>query len=262
MSPSTPAKELFGRKLTPFPGPPRPIGSYADGCLAGAVPLPISGPSWQVMRLSRNRNWGTPRLVSFIERLGDNAKKAGWNGLLVGDMSQPRGGPMITGHSSHQIGLDVDIWFTPMPDHVLTREEREFDGAVSVVASDLTDVDAKVWIRPTWPSCAPPRRTRWSRAFSSTRRSKRRCAARPDRTAIGWRRCGRGRVTPAFSRPHRLPGRQSAMQPNRRAGRRRCGRALDFWFKIDAAPGAAELPPKPLTLAGLPAACKQIVSAP
>ena len=39
-SPSTPAKQLFARKLTPFPGPPRAIGSYADGCLAGAVPLP------------------------------------------------------------------------------------------------------------------------------------------------------------------------------------------------------------------------------
>ena len=96
-SPSTPAKELFARKLTPLPGPARPIGSYADGCLAGAVALPITGPSWQVMRLSRNRNWGKPRLVSFIERFGGNAKKAGWNGLLIGDMSQPRGGPMIIG---------------------------------------------------------------------------------------------------------------------------------------------------------------------
>jgi murein endopeptidase len=33
-------------------------------------------------------------------------------GLLIGDMSQPRDGPMLYGHSSHQIGLDVDI--TPM----------------------------------------------------------------------------------------------------------------------------------------------------
>ena len=55
-APSTPAKELFARKSTPFPGPPRSIGGYFDGCLAGAVPLPITGPTWQVMRLSRNRN--------------------------------------------------------------------------------------------------------------------------------------------------------------------------------------------------------------
>jgi penicillin-insensitive murein DD-endopeptidase len=128
-APSTPAKELFARKSTPFPGPPRSIGGYFDGCLAGAVALPISGPSWQVMRLSRNRNWGNPQLVRFIERFAANAKKVGWNGLLVGDMSQPRGGPMLSDHKSHQVGLDVDIWFTPMPDHVQSREEREFGSA-------------------------------------------------------------------------------------------------------------------------------------
>ena len=39
-APSTPAKELFARKPTPFPGPPRSIGGYSDGCLAGATQLP------------------------------------------------------------------------------------------------------------------------------------------------------------------------------------------------------------------------------
>ena len=144
-APSTPAKELFARKLTPFPGPPRSIGGYFDGCLAGAVPLQITGPTWQVMRLSRNRNWGNPQLVRFIERFAKNAKKVGGNGLLVGDMSQPRGGPMLSDHTSHQVGLDVDIWFTPMPDHVQSREEREFGSATDVVAPDLRDVDPKVW---------------------------------------------------------------------------------------------------------------------
>ncbi len=107
-----PAKELFARKPTPFPGPAHSVGGYADGCLAGGAPLPIDGPAWQVMRLSRNRNWGNPKLVEFLERFGTNAKKVGWNGLLIGDMSQPRGGPMISGHASHQVGLDADIWFT------------------------------------------------------------------------------------------------------------------------------------------------------
>jgi hypothetical protein len=36
-APSTPAKELFARKSTPFPGPSRSIGGYFDGCLAGGV---------------------------------------------------------------------------------------------------------------------------------------------------------------------------------------------------------------------------------
>src|SRR5215475_11318672 len=125
-APLIPAKELFARKSTPFPGPPRSIGGYFDGCLSGAEQLQMNGPDWQVMRPSRNRNWGNPQLVRFIERLSRNAKKVGWNGLLVGDMSQPRGGPMLADHTSHQIGLDVDVWFTPMPNYVQSREEREF----------------------------------------------------------------------------------------------------------------------------------------
>src|SRR5262249_9022238 len=144
-APSTPAKELFARKLTPFPGPPRSIGGDFAGCLAGAVPLQITGPTWQVMRQSRNRNWGNPQLVRFIERFARNAKKIGWNGLLVGDMSQPRGGPMLSDHTSHQVGLDVDIWFAPMPDPTQSREEREFGSATDVVAPDLLDVDRQVW---------------------------------------------------------------------------------------------------------------------
>src|SRR5262249_56846742 len=91
-APSTPAKELFARKSTPFPGPPRSIGGYFDGCLAGAVPLPITGLTWQVMRLSRIRNWGHPQLVRFIERYAENAKKNCWYSCLVRSIAQLRGG--------------------------------------------------------------------------------------------------------------------------------------------------------------------------
>ena len=52
---------------------------------------------------------------------------------------------MLSGHTSHQVGLDVDIWFTPMPDHLQSREEREFSSATDVVAPDLLDVDPEVW---------------------------------------------------------------------------------------------------------------------
>mgnify|MGYP000850327652 FL=1 len=143
--PNIPAKELFGRAASPTPAPTLAVGFYAKGCLAGAVALPIDGPTWQVMRLSRNRNWGHPRLVQFIEQLSDRASAAGWPGLLIGDMSQPRGGPMLAGHASHQVGLDVDIWFTPMPGHELTRKEREEMMATEIVAADGKDVDHKVW---------------------------------------------------------------------------------------------------------------------
>ena len=61
------AKELFARKPTPAPLDARAIGTYVRGCLAGAVALPVNGKTWQVMRLSRNRNWGHPDLIRFLE---------------------------------------------------------------------------------------------------------------------------------------------------------------------------------------------------
>lgn len=139
----TPAKQLFGAVADPAPLAARSIGAYARGCLAGAKLLPVNGPTWQVMRLSRNRNWGNPALVSFLEHLAAKAPSAGWNGLLVGDMSQPRGGPMASGHASHQIGLDADIWLTPMPNRELTYDERERVSAVSMLAPDTLTVDPK-----------------------------------------------------------------------------------------------------------------------
>jgi penicillin-insensitive murein endopeptidase len=144
--PPVPAKSLFGAVSTPAPLATRAIGFYAQGCLSGGRALPIDGPTWQAMRLSRNRNWGHPQLVSLIERLSKDAKaQDNWPGLLVGDMSQPRGGPMRTGHASHQVGLDADIWLTPMPDHRLSETEREKLSATSMLGADEIHVDPKVW---------------------------------------------------------------------------------------------------------------------
>ena len=101
-------------------------------------------------------------------------------------MSQPRGGPLLSGHSSHQIGLDVDIWFTPMPDHELSPEQREFDMALNMVAKDRHDVDPDVWTRERTEVVAAaaqdPAVTRISGEF---RRSKRPCAARPAQIGPG-----------------------------------------------------------------------------
>ena len=109
----------------PLAGSPQVIGSYAAGCIAGALPLPLVGNGYQVMRPSRNRYYGHPRLIRFVERLGQQA--AGWGGrLLIGDLGQPRGGPMPNGHRSHQSGLDVDVWFLQQPaGQTLARAETE-----------------------------------------------------------------------------------------------------------------------------------------
>jgi penicillin-insensitive murein endopeptidase len=109
----------------PLTGPPQVIGSYAAGCIAGAVALPLVGEGYQVMRVSRNRYYGHPQLVRFVERLGQQAAAQG-SRLLIGDLGQPRGGPTPTGHRSHQSGLDVDVWFLQQPrDRVLSRAETE-----------------------------------------------------------------------------------------------------------------------------------------
>ena len=140
------ARSLFGQKTEPASMQARAIGSYARGCLAGAEALPVDGPSWQVMRLNRNRNWGHPALVDYLEKLArDVPRITGWAGLLVGDMSQPRGGPMLTGHASHQIGLDADVWLMPMPRGRLDREQRENMSAVNMARSDWRDVDPRNW---------------------------------------------------------------------------------------------------------------------
>src|SRR5207253_1144488 len=108
--------------------------------------LPINGDSWQVMRLSRNRYWAHPDMVALVKRLAGKAKKdAGWPGILVGDMSQPRGGPMFTGHASHQIGLDADIWLTPMPDRTMTRAQRESMSATLMVDEKTHLVKDALW---------------------------------------------------------------------------------------------------------------------
>ena len=123
-----------------------PVGFYSKGCLAGGEELPVNGPNWQVMRLSRNRNWGHPALIAFLTRFAPAAAEAsGWPGILIGDMSQPRGGPMLTGHASHQIGLDVDIWLTPMPARELSRAEREEMSATNMVREDGLDVIPGLW---------------------------------------------------------------------------------------------------------------------
>jgi penicillin-insensitive murein endopeptidase len=144
--PPTPAKVLFGAVKVAAPLSARAIGWYAKGCLAGAKALPIDGPAWQVMRLSRNRMWGHPVLVSLVERLATESKeKDGWPGLLVGDLAQPRGGPMTSGHASHQVGLDADVWLTRAPDRRLSEKEREDISATSMLAADDISVDPKVF---------------------------------------------------------------------------------------------------------------------
>jgi penicillin-insensitive murein endopeptidase len=127
------AKTLFGSASAGSSQTPASFGGYARGCQAGSEQLPETGPTWQAMRLSRNRNWAQPQTVYFVQDLSRfAATQPGWEGLYVGDMSQPRGGPMLSGHRSHQTGLDVDVWMLP-PDRLnLSRSARETLSSISM----------------------------------------------------------------------------------------------------------------------------------
>jgi penicillin-insensitive murein DD-endopeptidase len=266
-NPKTPAKELFARKSEPTPLAARAIGSYVRGCLAGAVALPINGKTWQVMRLSRDRNWGHPDLIRFLERFADKVPQFGWPGLLVGDISQPRGGPMLTGHTSHQIGLDADIWLTPMPDHELSREEREEMSATNVVAADGKDVDPSVWTSAHVAVIrAAAEDPQVERIFVNAAIKKALCRD------AGSSRAWLYKVRPWWNHTYhfhvriRCPADNPDChgQPEVSAGEG-CGKELDWWF-TEAVLHPNPQPPgpskPPITVADLPAACRQVLVAP
>ncbi|PZQ49900.1 MAG: penicillin-insensitive murein endopeptidase [Rhodovulum sulfidophilum] len=134
------AKQLFAPVTHPSAGPPAPVGQNSKGCLAGGVQMPERGATWVTMRPSRNHHWGTPETLEFIARLSVDATRIGWPGIYVGDIAQPRGGP-VAGHASHQTGLDVDIWLNRPARLDLTRKEREGLSAINVRTSDQRNVN-------------------------------------------------------------------------------------------------------------------------
>jgi penicillin-insensitive murein endopeptidase len=267
--PHLPAKQLFGREIRPSAQTPQAIGFYAKGCLAGGEELPINGPTWQVMRLSRNRNWGHPDMVALIERLSAKVHKvAGWPGLLIGDMAQPRGGPMITGHASHQIGLDADIWLTPMPNRMLSRNEREEMSAVNMVRADKLDIDRHVWTRQHLKVIrAAALEPRVERIFVNAAIKKALC-----REAKGNRNW-LSKIRPMYGHNYHFhvritcpAGHHECTPQKPPSDSEGCGaNDLAYWFS-DAVlhPKPPKKPPKPrhqITLSELPPACRQVLAA-
>jgi penicillin-insensitive murein endopeptidase len=268
---AAPAKQLFGAVTAPAALEARSVGFYARGCLAGGHALPIDGTAWQVMRLSRNRNWGHPALVRLLERFASDAQKLdGWPGLLVGDMSQPRGGPMLTGHASHQVGLDADIWFTPMPSRRLTDKEREDISATSMLGPDNLSVDPAIWstrqVRLIKRAASYPE---VERIFVHPAIKKALCEGA---SSVGADRSWLSKVRPYWGHyyhfhvrivcPKDSPNCKGQPMPSTDDG---CGKEVSDWLAMLARPPKPEKPepPKPpVTLAQLPAECKLVLDAP
>jgi len=267
-----PAKQIFGTVATGSAQSSEPIGFYSKGCQSGAVQMPYDGPNWQAMRLSRNRRWGQPQLISLLEQLSrDAAAKDGWPGLLVGDIAQPRGGPMITGHASHQIGLDADIWLTPMPGRRLTASERENLSAVSTLQKNARlTVDPKVWTpahaRLVIRAASYPQ---VERIFVNPAIKKKLCETwTGDRTILG-------KVRPYYGHDYHFhirlkcpPGTATCKEQSPPPDGDGCGKALDWWFSdapwrkpAPPKPGTPPVKPRVVTVGDLPNACQSVLGA-
>ncbi|WP_422785608.1 penicillin-insensitive murein endopeptidase [Roseibium algae] len=274
-----PAKVYFGAMTGPAPLKARSIGSYAKGCLAGGTALPASGATWQVMRLSRNRNWGHPELIRFLEDLAQDAPALGWRGLLVGDLAQPRGGPMLSGHASHQIGLDADIWLTEMPNRTLTRQEREDISAVSMLKGpmDIKNADRSVDPRKWTDS-----RARLIKRAASDKRVARIFVSPAIKKALCDFEKGRDRswlrtVRPWWGHHYHFHVRLACPKDSKGCKNQNppppgdgCGKQLTYWLsdepwvpKKPKTPGKPTkvVKKKPMALAALPPSCKQILTA-
>ena len=275
-----PAKLLFGKVTIPSNTDAQSIGGYADGCLAGAAELPLTDPAekpaWQVMRPSRNRNWGNPELITFLEKLATNARDAGeWPGLLVGDLAQPRGGPMLTGHASHQIGLDADIWLTPMPDRILSRKERETISARSMVL-DHYKIDPKAWTDNHAALISrAAQQPELARIFVHPPIKKAICEwAKANGTTGKWL----AKIRPYYGHTYHFHVRLACPAGNKGCKNQHapapadgtgCGQELntwlskDFWARRQPAPKTKPIKPAPpLTLAALPNACRTVLNSP
>jgi penicillin-insensitive murein endopeptidase len=267
------AKELFGRSPLPSVAKPQSYGFYSKGCISGAVAMPTDGATWQAMRLERNRRWGHPKMIALLQRLSREAVQDGWPGLLVGDISQPRGGPMLSGHASHQIGLDADIWLTPMPDRRLTVSERANISAISMLKKDSLHVDRKKFTKAHAAVIARAASyPEVQRIFIHPGIKEAMCDMYgASRTNDGWM----NKLRPYYGHHYHFHVRlfcqdgSPGCTPQQSTGSGNgCDASLDWWFTSEpwapAKPKPGKKPKKkaPLTLAQLPNACAAVLNEP
>jgi penicillin-insensitive murein endopeptidase len=238
------------------------IGSYTAGCLSGAVELPPNGTGYQVMRLSRHRYYGHPDLKNVIEELGKNVAAQRLGVLLIGDMGQPRGGPTLTGHRSHQTGLDVDIWFLlskQAESRTLADNEREKWSAPSVLRDHSDLIDSRQWsqanerilqITAEMPEV--------DRVFVNASIKRELCQSHPGKAWLRkirpwWKHDDHFHVrlkcpldSPYCEKQEPLPAGDG------------CDASLAWWFSAEAKAPAKKLPPPKAPI--LPVRCAQVLS--
>jgi penicillin-insensitive murein endopeptidase len=256
------AQSLFAARGAPSPHDPHPVGRHAQGCLAGGVQLPETGPTWQAMRLSRNHHWGHPETLAFIEDLSREAARLGWRGLYIGDIGQARGGP-VKGHASHQTGLDIDIWYTPATRLDLSRRDRERLSAIDVRAADQRSVNGNWTVTHHRLLAAAASDPRTNRIFVTAPVKLRMCAD------TGGNRAWLRKIRPWWGHNDHFhvrlncpAGAAGCVDPDPLPAGDGCQEAI--WWVTEALeppdPAAPAPPPKPpLRLADLPPQCTQVL---
>jgi penicillin-insensitive murein endopeptidase len=249
---------------TPAPGPAQSIGFYSAGCLQGAQPLPLDGPGYEAIRVSRNRHWGQPVTLEFIRTLAEKMRAAGQAHLYIGDLGQPRGGPMSFGHASHQVGLDADIWFERAPRPRLAPAQREQVMLRSLVRADDGGIDDSVF-GPQHVALlkAAAEMPNLDRIFVNKWIKQRICqTATGNRAWLNKLVIWVGHDEHFHVRLHCPPGNpQCQAQPGYYADDG-CGEQLDLWFTRPPVrlppPDAPKVPYRPK----LPAACAAVLKSP
>jgi penicillin-insensitive murein DD-endopeptidase len=238
----------------PSKGPTAVFGTYNAGCIGGAKPLHVSGTGYEAMRASRNRFYGHPNMVSLIAQAGARFGKE--SPILIGDVSQPRGGPMPSGHASHQVGLDADIWLQRVPQwNEQFREKLEFK---TVVQSDGKAVDPSLW-RTEYGEWIKwfANQTDVERIFVNPAIKKRLCQ---DFNEAAWLQ----KVRPWFGHDEhfhvrlRCPADQPKCRGQVPPAGVECGKELDSWFEPEPTPDPNQPAPTPRPFPKLPSECKGV----
>lgn len=253
---------LWSKARTPYPGAASPIGTYQAGCLIGAEKLVTEPPGYALMRLSRNRNFAHPDMVHYLRELAERTRAAKIPYLLVGDVGAPRGGPMKSGHASHQIGLDVDIWFNVGKKRP-TKSQRETWSAVRYVhgrkqlKKNWSKTQTQILsIAADFPGV--------NRIFVSPAIKRHLCKTQPDAKWLYKIRAWWGHEDHMHVRLS-CPGdaahceSQKPLDPQDNG----CGEELNWWFSAEADEEWQKIraDKKPREFADLPVACQDLVKA-
>jgi penicillin-insensitive murein endopeptidase len=181
--------------------------------------------------------------------------------LWIGDIAQPRGGPMPYGHVSHQTGLDVDIWLDLRPKPRVPASRREELSIPSLVLADESGVDPARWTARHAQliriAAEAPNVDRLLVNFAIKRRL---CADHRGEAWLRRVRPWRGHDSHMHIRLRCPPGSPECRDIAPPPPGDGCDATLDWWFTPEArrpvVPGPPGPPPR------LPVACAGVLAAP